>query len=201
MKKSAPDFEPFRMLMTAPSAAGKSTLIKKILKNNLCNKFDEIFVIAPTLHQPLWESIKLKNKSDSATNKQFITYYDKIKQNRKDNKESLLILDDFINTELTKPSSILNTEIMRLRHYWCSIILASQLYKGVEPYIRNNVDMQVIFHTPNLNERKKMHDELGDRFIEKYDEFTEEKYNYIFVNLRKNEKDDLRYTKEISFEN
>jgi len=197
--KKNPDFEPFRMLITAPSAGGKSYLIKDILHKDLRGKFDKIYVICPTLHQNLWESIKIKDKSDESTDKQFNKYYEEIKKNRKAGKESLLILDDFLNTELTKEHSSLNTEIMRLRHHWCSIIMASQLYKGVRPFIRNNVDMLVMFHTPNLTERSKMKDELGENFINAYDEYTKEKYHYVFANLRKNEMDNDRYSDKLTF--
>lgn len=197
--KENPDFKPFRMMITAPSAAGKSFLIKKLLTNELRGKFDTIYVIVPTLHQALWQSIKIKNKTDEATSDKFMEYYEQIKKNRQEGKESLLILDDCISTELTRPNSVLCREILRLRHYWCSIIIASQLYKGVPPFVRNNVDMMTIFHTPNRDESHKMITELGDNFESSYHEYTKKKYSYVFCDFRKNELDPTRYSNTIEF--
>ncbi len=193
------DIDPFRMLITAPSAAGKSSLIMRILSGDLRGKFDHIYVICGTLHQPLWQRVKLEHKSDNVTNKQFEEYYELCKENKKNNKKSLIILDDIINTELSAQNSALAREICRIRHYDTSVIITSQLYKALPPIVRSNCDNSVMFYANNKGEKKKMVEELGDTFADKYDKFTQEPYGYVFVNMKKNEKDPARYTNSITF--
>jgi hypothetical protein len=193
------DIEPFRMIITAPSASGKSVLVAKMLTEQLKCKFDHIYIICGTLFQPLFQRLKLEHKSDSVTNHQFDEYYAMCKENKENNKNSLIILDDIINTELTQKNSSLSREICRIRHYNTSIIITSQLYRALPPIVRSNCDLSVMFYANNKLEKKKMVEEIGDNFEYYYDQFTDKPYNYIFVNFRKNEMDKDRYTNQISF--
>lgn len=192
-----------RLLISGPSCSGKSTLVKQLLHKYFRNKFDEIFIIAPTIKQPLWESVRInkekENKSDEASDSQFMKYIDKIKKNGKDGKRSLLILDDIVNTELTRRSSALCREILRLRHYDCSIVICTQLYKAIPNFVRVNLTHFIGFHNPNQNEVDKMKDEMGHKFLENYERFTNEQYKYIFVDFTKNELGDERYLDHIKF--
>jgi GTPase SAR1 family protein len=194
-----------RMLLVGPSASGKTTCLKNILHNHFRGVFNHIYVIAPTIKQPIWASVELQKKdrkSDEATNEQFMRYIEEIKKHGEKGERSLLILDDVGNTQLTRMYSALCCEILRLRHYKCSIVICAQNYKLVPPFVRTNCNKFIFFHNANLDEQRKMRQELGNTFYTRYQQYTAEPYKFIFVDYDKNEMDaNNRYTNRIQFSN
>lgn len=188
--------DPIRLLMVAPSGGGKTTLLKQLLHTQIRGQYNNIYLICPTLHQKLWESIKIADskKSDSATNEQFEKFYDEMKIHGENSQTSLLILDDIVGTELLNKKSAFAREITRMRHNKVSVILLAQYYKSIPPVIRNNMSHYVIFYNPIETEEKKYRDEFGRHFMGKYEEAAREKYKYVFVDTTKNELDPERYT-------
>jgi hypothetical protein len=189
---------PFRCLVSSSSGAGKTyLLINKLLKKEFRGKFHYIWSIIPTIHQPCWQEVDLPKDQtfEDATNETFEKIYEKIKEIHKKNPEykHLIILDDCAYTELLKPhGSSLSREILRLRHYNVSIIMLTQLYKCVPPSIRVNITDFITFRSDNQAEIKKMSDEIAN-FDKTYEQYTSEKYHYLFVNNRKNILDESRY--------
>lgn len=191
----------FRLIIQGPSACGKSVLIKKILWDTR-GTFDDIFLICPTMFQPLWEKqVKIPDdhKSDKATNEQFKKFYKMVEENHKNKKRSLIICDDVLYTDLTKDRSALTEVFTRIRHQNCSIIVVGQLYKGLPPVLRSNATHIAVFKNPSKDEEKKMQSELGDAFIEMYDDVCNKPYAFVWANLTKNEMTGERYGDKVDF--
>lgn len=195
-----------RMLICGPSASGKTTVLKDAMHKHFRGIFNDIFVICPSLKQPLWQGIKFTgkrekdNKSDEPTDEQFNKFIKKIEENFKAGKRSLLILDDCINTDLLKRTSELCKMWLRIRHLDCSVVIISQNLKGVPPFIRTNLTHFCTFHNSNSDEVKKMTEEFGHKFLQNYEQYTSEPYKYVFCDFNKNELSDERYSNEIHFD-
>jgi len=198
--KNKPDFEPIRLLLLGTSGSGKTTLLKRILYNELSGKFNYIYLICPSyMSQDIWKNTKITNKYDTADNKTFEIVMNEVKENRENNKESCIILDDWIGFELSKQKSSLSKWIPQLRHYWCSIIILSQYYKSViPPVVRMQLSHFICFHCPFNGEVKKIHEEFGDQWKKNYDNYTKIPYGYVYSDLTKNELLD-RYDNKIKF--
>lgn len=187
-RKETADFPPVRMLIQGVSASGKTYLLKKILHEQLRGKFDEIYVICPThKSQELWKSIKIKesNKYDKADNETFNAIIRKCEANREDDKESLIILDDWLYSDLSKANSALSNNILHLRHKWTSIILLSQYYKAIRPEVRTNMNKVIAFKNDSESEIHKMQEDYGDSWRSAYEDYTAEKYGYVFSDFEK----------------
>lgn len=198
-----------RIIIAGPSASGKSVLAKTLLTEHFKGKFNQIYLICPTMHQPLWKNVLFKdssgttneksNKYDEATNETFDKVMEKIKENFKKGWRSLLIIDDAIGSELMKINSSLTREFLRIRHYHCTCVIITQNIKKLPCVIRSNATIFASFHNPNEDEVRKCVEEYGHKFKAYYDEYTSEPYKYIWCNLEKNELMEGRYSNEINF--
>jgi energy-coupling factor transporter ATP-binding protein EcfA2 len=191
-----------RMLICGPSASGKTTLVREMLYKHCNGIYHDIFVICPSLRQALWSDVAIKkeNMSEEPTDAQFLSFLEKIAKNFEDDKRSLLIFDDCVNTEILKRTSELCKVWLRIRHYNCSVILISQNLKGVPPFIRSNLTHFITFHNSNRDEIKKMREEFGDKFVDNYNQYTKNPYSYVFADFNKNELSDERYRNKIKFD-
>jgi len=202
---SSEKIENFRLLIVGPSGSGKSQLVKKVL-HKTAGTFDFIYLICPTHHEqdiyqrqiPYFNQNK-ENVSDKPTDEQFNKFIETIKKNKKNDKRSLLILDDILYTDITKVNSPLSLWITMCRHFNSSLIILSQLYKGIPPVIRINCTHYAFFYIANKNEVDKLKEEFGDTMLEKYKEYTLKPYNYLWINNTKNELSDDKYTDYINF--
>jgi hypothetical protein len=188
-------------MIVAPSAGGKTVLLMKMLNKHFSGKYDEVFLICPTWKgQECYRKLKIKedNKYDTATNETFNKIMEKVNKNREQNKHSLVILDDWLYSELSESRSSLSNNILHLRHKWCSIILLSQYYKAIRPEIRTNMSHVVIFKNDSEKEIKKMQDEYGDQWREFYNIYTVPKYGYVFADFEKSIYDN-RYSNETNY--
>lgn len=200
-RKTKPDYPPFRTLIQGVSASGKTYLLKQILNTQLRGKFDDIWCICPTHEgQEIWQSIHLKkdHKIKHATNEEFDKLMEKVDENRKNDKESLIILDDWLYQELAKNGSSLCNNILHLRHKWCSIIILSQYYKAVPPCIRTNMNKVIVFKNDSESEVRKMQEDYGDQWRSHYEEYTKNKYGYVFSDFDKSIYDG-RYSSQYEF--
>ncbi len=199
MNKQEPDLPPFRMLIQGVSASGKTFLLKKLLNTVLRGKFDAIYCICPThKSQNLWKSIKIKdeNKFDTSDNATFENVIKKCEKNRIEGKESLIIMDDWLYSELSKSNSALSNNILHLRHKWTSIIILSQYYKAIRPEIRTNMSKTIVFKNDSESEVRKMQEDYGDQWRQFYEMHTQEKYGYVYSDFDKSIYDG-RYSDEV----
>ena len=195
MEKTKPDFNPIRLLILGVCASGKTTLLKQILDKSLRGKFDTIHLLCPThKSQDIYNKIKGIEKYEDATNSQFMEIWEKCKDDRKENKESLIILDDWINGDLSRSNSVLNKIIPVMRHEWTSIVIISQAYNSsLPPVVRNNMNQVICFHNNSRKQVGILRDDYGDKWYEHYKKFTSKPYGYVYSDLEKNELSDERY--------
>jgi len=195
LNKNSLGLSPFRMLICGPSACGKSETVLKIM-SQIHRDYDFHYLICPTVHQELYQK-RLKFKKDcieeDPTDEAFNGIIEKVKKNNDKGKKSLIVCDDILYTDLTAMNSSLCKVFTRIRHYNCSIICIVQQYKKIPPVIRNNLTHSIIFDLENNNAEKVLFEEYSDKFKEKYKEYTDEKYKFIFTDFTVNEKDDTRY--------
>ena len=195
---------PFRMLINAPSQSGKSNVIQNLIfnKNFYYGCFDSIVFVSPTLYEDKTAQHMIHNANLDDDDDETIILRDDpenldeiiekiIKyqtENRDDNEQVLLILDDCIGT-INKSSSI-NSFIMKARHYRVSIIISTQYYRAVDPKIRENCNAYLFFLNHSSKEVEKINEEIGVKFKnfkEYYDYATDAPYSFLYVNSKKSQ--------------
>ena len=104
-------------------------------------------------------------------------------------KEKMLVILDDLAESLPKSTKKSNLEkiFIRGRHSNVYCWITSQKYVKVNPTIRLNSPSYVLFNA-NTNEKRKIAEELAttsvDDFLDMYDYATEEKYNFLYVNQK-----------------
>lgn len=103
---------------------------------------------------------------------------------KKDRKHILLIFDDILG--FIKQKSYISNFSTRYRQLKISMIFNTQVLRGIPNGIRANSTWMIIFRTYNKKELEKLMDELGHvKDIDvHYENATNEKYSFLFVNLR-----------------
>jgi hypothetical protein len=145
----------------------------------------------PPEYHPDADKIVVYDKYDES-------YIQGIMDNKEQDEKILIILDDCA-TELkgANQKSVLERVFLRGRHenVWCWI--SSQKYTKVVPSIRVNSPTYIIFKVNN-KELDKIADELAedsiDEFKQIYKKCTEEKYSFMYIDVKSNE----RYCKRFS---
>lgn len=200
-----------RIGIIGPSGSGKTQLLKTILwrlaNNGKTPIFDEIHLFAPTAQQPIYKKeihIKKEHVHEDCTQEEFDQVYQKmLKDNPLDKdgnpkKEILLIVDDCVKHSIMKS---IERELLSMRHKGFSIIIITQYFKSMPPIIRSNLTNVAIFAYANDGEEKKMEEEYGRDFKRLYNEYTKEKYQYIWCDFEKNILDvSDRYRNEVYFD-
>jgi len=184
-----------RVAIFGPSSCGKTNFLFKYLIKH--EKYDNIYLICPTWEeQKLYKNLKIHCKETNPD--KFEKIYDEAIQKGKENKDSLIILDDCLGHQILNGNGAVGQKIISCRHKRISIIILSQNYKSIPPIIRNNLNKIVCFYSNNQGEGKKMKEELGDNFYDYYNEFTsKEPYTFILMDLTKNELSGERYLNSI----
>lgn len=190
---------PFTQLLVAPTKSGKSVVITNLLLNINFYKdcFDEIYFISPTvfLDHTLKaiatddEIIKIHEEDDldkiDIILKDIIEEQRKIKMKEKDAPHILIVLDDMIS--YFKNNTLLDKAPAFSRHYNISFIISTQSFVGSPTKLRRNTASYLIFKLYNNSDLKSYYEEVGSQFkdfYENYNEATEDKYNFLYVNQR-----------------
>lgn len=105
---------------------------------------------------------------------------------------TLLIIDDSIGTQLfglNRKNPLVNFYI-RSRHYGCSIILSTQYFNSLNKALRVNASFFVLFKNKDKKQIVSIYEEIAsrvslDKFIEMFNTATDEKYNFLFIDLEK----------------
>lgn len=159
---------PFSMTIIAPRKSGKTVVIDNLLNRLLWDYNEEgrkkpyfMYTVLCSPTAGMDASLNLKY-----VDKLFTTYTDYVVQHVIEVAEEfeykfpiLLILDDILGL-MPKFGSDLAYFITRNRHYNISVIITSQVFKGMAPVIRENTSNWVIFKIPNENELKKISEEI-----------------------------------------
>ena len=100
--------------------------------------------------------------------------------------DMLVVVDDcvgYMGKSLEKLAS-------RYRHYKISLVVASQQFRMLPPTLRTCAGYWILYKTHNSKEVAKMDEEFSGQFpdfIGLYNTATEEKYNFLLLNVIKGE--------------
>ena len=163
-----------------------------INKHLLKNKFDEIYVINPTLKfDNKWKLLDIPEENifgefSLGLLEHLDQYFqDKYKENNKTN--FCLILDDCLGSKDFKKNNanIFDKMIYIGRHYNLNMIILSQKYKGISTGIRSNIDYFITFDSYNEMEKKVIFEEMGigskKQFYEIWDYTFQKKYDKLII--------------------
>jgi len=172
---------PSLFLVNGPQGQGKSYLIRYIMYM-MRNVFDYGIVFTGT-------NFDKESGSFEYIDKKYIhnKYDPKILQNLMDiqktlikegkRKDAFVIFDDCIYKNMFKDET-LDTLSTQLRHYFITVIFSTQYAKKIQPSLRTNCMVSVIFKTTSKSNLKALHEEYGQEF----DNFNKFK-DYIIKNL------------------
>jgi len=190
---------PFLILISAKTGSGKSVLISNLLRNdNMYYKyFDKVYFCSSNVNEGKIYDEAYKNKVYINESRLYDNFNETIMEEivediktDEDFEEShyLLIIDD-LPTELNKRTSKIVKHFLKHRHLKLSIIISTQKLNLLNLSIRNNATHLIVFKTNNINERESMATmtELNKNdFYDILDYATNEKFNFLFVDLLKN---------------
>lgn len=184
---------PFRLLVNAPSGSGKSTMVQNLLwrREFYKDRFDMIYYLSPTIFEDTTAEHMHAMQDSRLVLSDQVDKLDILIQNLIERQSSneyqgdhvLLVLDDCVG--LIRRGSMINTFIMKCRHYRISVIMVTQYYRGVDPKLRENSSSYIFYKNANATEVRKIVDEIGGRFPDfkmYYDYATEVPYNFLYVN-------------------
>lgn len=194
-------------LFIAPTGVGKTNLIINLLDRPRFykNKFDKVVLFSNTYYNDkIWESCKTIESENVYTD-----YSDDTLQSLVDEQEdakqsgepinTLIIFDDIIQ-QINKNKSLINSLVMRNRHYYLTIWITTQKYSRVSLSIRNNIAYYVLFGIKNKKEKQFIIDELSDNISEddfiKLWEYALEGKNYNFLVISVKDSPDKVYRKQ-----
>lgn len=160
---------------------GKSHLLLKMLLNKklLKDKFDEVILINPTYkYDEKYHVIKFTEVFEEFSIELVDDLLNKFQENTEKNK-ILLILDDCIAENEFKSNQSdhpLNRLAVNGRHWGVSLIVLSQKYNALSPYVRGQLDYIILFETNNHYELKTLYEEYGSGTFKEFDEFLNRVY-------------------------
>jgi general stress protein 26 len=194
-------------LFIAPTGVGKTNLIINLLDRPRFykGKFDKVVLFSNTYHNDnIWKSCKSIDEENV-----YLDYDDGILQDIVDQQteakkqeepiNTLIIFDDIIQ-QINKTSSLINSLVMRNRHYYLTIWITTQKYSRVSLSIRNNISYYVLFGIKNKKEKLFITDELSDNISE--DDFNKmwnyalDGKNYNFMVISAKDKPNQMYRKQ-----
>lgn len=183
--------------ITASTGAGKTVLIKDLLKHNE-NYFKEVHLISRTAKmQSFYDFIPRENIQDKFSEEFLLNLiYSRKSRKEANNKIALepvlLIFDDIINDINYKKSSAMDNLFTEGRQYNITVFFLTQNFTSLKVLQRNNVRIAISFNHDTSKERRKFsesylslqNDRIG-RML--FDKVTKEKpYQCIVVEVFKN---------------
>ena len=206
----------FSGIIAGSSRSGKTTCITHLL-NQLAPAYEDVLVFTPSIEDEIWTSLrKQKNVyfTDIISNHILATIFERQKQAFKKDKDNtlLIVVDDYgilarlTGQDVNKPrpeSEVVSTGIKqsldilysRARHFGTSILVSFHDCLQPSPLQRVNATHWLIYR---LNERQyeKVSPELkchltDKEFLAKADECTKEAYNFLYVDLKAKDKQDV----------
>lgn len=195
---------PFAVLCCAPPKSGKSVLTVNALLNpcfDWINRFDRVVIISPTImsdkswapihkvidpeieDNPYSDKVKIFTGDDLDNMDALISAI--IEEQKSDpDVSTLIIIDDAIG-------KLRNGELGKLyakyRHFNLSVLTISQAFKSFDPISRASCNGYILFKTHNMKEHQKIVEEMNGipNFEKMYDDVTDKKHSFLWVNLEK----------------
>ena len=203
---------PLRMVLLAPSGAGKTVLLSNLILNVYRDAFERIFVFSPSVDlDSTWKSVKkyqeehmkvVEKDSEKlyfdnykpedlehiiATQHKVTTHVKK--QGKKKLFSILIIVDDFADDPtFTRHSKLLHSLFTRGRHNSISTIVSTQKYASIHPMIRVNATAMIVYRLRNSKEVEAMVEEVSGliskkELLEIYKTATDEQFSFLYINL------------------
>lgn len=185
----------FTMVLSGSRRVGKTTLIKKLLSEIYADGFDAVYIIYPAemsdKHPYKDFNIAIGEHISVFTTETLDNIIEKqLKILELDPKfRSLLVLDDCLAEKGMKSrdnTDALNKIFIRGRHMNFSIIVASQVYRGLSQTVRTNTDTLIYMdnmadHSILLQEKRFMTDLKDCRSVIKA--ATSSKFGYLILSI------------------
>jgi ABC-type dipeptide/oligopeptide/nickel transport system ATPase component len=188
-----PNYSGFCMVIAGSSGSGKTTFLYSIMTKNKKNGvrqsykkvFNNIYVISPTIgngsmkNDP-FDKLAEDKKHKALTADLLNELEEKLEDNKKNDKHSLIIFDD-VGSQLRKSAQVekkLVQLVQNRRHLYCSMIFLVQRFRDIPTGVRNNLSHLITFKPKNRMEREAIVRELFT-----FDAKTSEKLmDYVFEN-------------------
>lgn len=183
-----------RIMILGKSNCGKSYSLLHIIP---ALNIDEIYVICPTVNQPVYQAIEKYCKE----NRIKLTYFkdtnniSKILLNKKIDKQKhkLVIIDDIYDKKQLEELCPL---FSHGRHYNYSIIIISQSFSNCPIEIRKNLSDLLMFHTDNIQHvycsKLKSYFKNNNEFHKIYNDAINEPFGYLNICLDSDCRDILK---------
>lgn len=199
-----PSYSGFCMVISGPSGSGKTTSMYSIMtkrknkgvRQSYRKVFDKIYIVSPTIANNSMKSDPFKDIPKNQVYRSLTLDHleeleDKIKENREDDMNSIIILDD-VGSQLKKSAAVekkLTQMVQNRRHDFTSYIFLIQKFKDLQTGIRNNMSHFLFFKPKTMPEREAISNELFPFKKAKFDELfnyvfeNDDNYSYMFVDM------------------
>jgi len=184
---------PMRMLITAPSGAGKTNTLCNIIKlfSKPQGTFSTITIITRNKNEPLYNYLEDVSKGNIVIKEGLQNLNDLDKYDKQVN--HLVVIDDMV---LEKNQTPIIEYFIRARKQNVSIIYISQSYYAVPKLIRQNINYLIILRLSGQRNINMILSEcqLGiekKELIKIYENCTSKKFHFLLLDL--NEDEDKRY--------
>jgi hypothetical protein len=187
----------FLMVIVGPVRSGKGNLLVNILENkNFGYKqyFDDIIYISPTIENDVTgRAIKADDSIMKITDNLddidlILSSIVELQQKKETIEPTLIVLDDMLGLIKSTGHSYFSNLCSKYRHWKLSLIITTQSFRSIPVVCRYNATGYIIFKTHNKKEFTKLEEELEGnfpKFEELYDQATEKKYEFLFLDMEK----------------
>lgn len=189
----------FRLLLSGPSASGKTNAARWILDKYYNGAFDRIILMSPTAEiDPVWAKLKGLKKEDRISKMSMRPIVKLLKKQEADVKKNgkgrakkvLVIYDDTVGDNKIINSPEFLVSFIRGRHFCVSCIVMTQSYTKVPRSVRLQATAVMVF--PSFrSEIERLYDEHGPFQLSKKEWYTmvmsamqktpEEQYPFFFI--------------------
>ena len=188
-------------MFVAPKGGGKTTVILNLLtkkESPWYKHFSKIFYISATMRNdpklnPLLDDIGEDQCFDTLDNATIENIQDQITQYKEEHPDEkkpqfCIVYDDVIHLLRSKDSRKVREMVTQNRHWGVSNLFLIQRWKGIDPLIRNNIDLFFLWKSNNKKEIDCIMEEIN--YDEKklrvlYEYATEKPYGFLLVNCYK----------------
>ena len=202
---------PFRGLLCAPSAGGKSVLATNIILDFYRGVFDRVFYFSasadldpalapikgycvqelgmdPDREECLYNTFDLKILENIITRQRRALKQAKL-QRLEELPQVLIVVDDFADDAKVARGDLLKTLFVRGRHSGISTLVMTQKVRLIQPAVRVNASFYIVFRLKNYQDLSSIVEEMSALVPLKtvralYDHATAKPYSFLYVNLQ-----------------
>ena len=212
---------PTRMLVVAPSGAGKTVLLVSLVLDIYPKAFARIYIFSPSVHiDRQWDAVKeFQSKQMGVDDKKEKLYFDNFSpgdlqmvidqqaritqlaktKGMKKLYQILIILDDIADDpKITRQAKPVHELFVRGRHHCISTIASVQKYRVLAPLIRVNATDLIIFRLRSMHELNAIIEEnsavYGEKALEEmYNLATSEPFSFLYIKLSAKRPEEMFY--------